>query len=322
MFRPSILHVVILAVCGFSRVAMPDDSALSDLIEHIALNEKSYVDLDVELRSTYDIGKRKSVGNEITSSDATVWYVSQGDWFRVERNGRNQDSGGGASLDRIRAYDGTATRTFEQGAVGNISQERLEDENLVSPHMLVLRHTRISIPLSVYLSGDSAIKSHRNGRLNNDLTVQVTYLGDGEFEGLKCLRVLLVNAFKATGDAHDGREIWIAKDRNYIPVKEVAYTYRYSRTIPVGQTTAREFKEIGPGIWFPHHIETVCYNMDAIEKSGAQTLQWRERHFVNKVSLDPKYDRDFFSSVAFPDGTTVHEVSDGKIRKSYRVGRP
>jgi hypothetical protein len=224
-------------------------------------------------------------------------------------------------MDRIRAFDGQTTRVLEQKAVGNISRERLEDENFIRPHLLLLRSARVAVPFSVYLSGHKAIQAHPNGRWNQNLTMQVSYEGEVEFNGLKCHKVL-VKVLLKSGEPDAGGEYWLAEDRNYLPVKKLSYSYQFSKTIPVGQGVVHELRQIKPGVWFPSDVEVTAYNKFKIQQEGRRELQWRERYTVERAELDPKYDRAFFANVDFSDGTAVYEVEKGKIVRSWRQGAP
>ena len=132
---------------------------LADIIANVQRNEKPYENIEVVMDSTYDIGDRTPPKDEVIRSKARTRFVSQGEWFRLEREGSTQDSERTRSLDLIRAFDGQSTRVLNRKAVGNIARERLEDENFVRPHMLLLQHTYYVVPFSVYLSGHEAIRA-------------------------------------------------------------------------------------------------------------------------------------------------------------------
>lgn len=295
-------------------------TTLADILANIRRNEKSYANIEVVMDSTYDIGDRPpSDKDEVIRQKVRTRFVAQREWFRLEREGGSQDSGRTASMDLIRAFDGEITRVLYQKAVGNISPERLEDSEFIRPHTLLLRHSHVAVPFSVYLSGHEAIRAHPSGRLQPDLTMRVTYEGEERLNDLKCHKVFMDVLLKS-GKPHDGRRFWLAEDRNYLPVKELAYTYRFSEDAAVGQGVISDLREIKPGIWFPFKAEYTAYNKLAIQQSGNQELQWRNLYTVERVDLDPKYDREFFAKVEFPIGTAMYEVKRGKIVRSWRQG--
>jgi hypothetical protein len=296
---------------------------LADIITNVRQNEKLYDDIEVVMSSTYDIGDRKTTEEkEVIKQRTRTRFVSQGEWFRLEREGGSQDSKTTTSMDRIRAFDGQTTRVHEQKAVGNISPQRLEDENFIRPHLLLIRYAHVAVPLSVYLSGHKAIQAHPNGRWKPDLAMQVSYEGEAEFNGLKCHKVLVKKILVKSGEAHDAEEYWLAEDRNYLPVRLLAYTYRFSKDIPVGEGDVDKLREIKPGVWFPSDVEVTAYNKFKIQREGRRELQWKERYTVERAELDPKYDREFFANVDFPDGTAVYKVENGEIVQAWRQGAP
>ncbi len=297
---------------------------LEEVIENVRRNERLYRDVEVVMTSTYGIGDRKPGRDSVVvGRQLRTRYVSQGEWFRLEMEGTERDSKQTISRDRIRAFDGQMTRVLEQNVVGNISSGRVEDENFIRPHMFAIRHTRLPTSFSEYLSGHEAIQANPNAHWDQNLAMQVTYLGEDELEGLKCHKVH-VNVVLKSGavEPHDGRTFWLAEERNYLPVKALAYTYRFSKEIPVAQSVVNDLREIEPGVWFPFDVTHTSYNKFAIQREGRQKLQWERRYVVERVKANPKYDREFFSIVEFPDGTAMYDVKDGKITRSWRQGAP
>lgn len=305
--------------------ALPKVSAaeftLTDVIDNVRRNERLYQDIEVVMDTTYDIGDREPVNEQtVVREQLRTRFVSQENWFRLEREGGGQDSLRTASRDRIRSFDGEQTRVLEQNAVGNISEERLEDQDFIRPHLLLFRHLHITVPFSVYLSGHEARQAHPNGHWKGGRTMEVSYEGEEEINGLKCHKVLV--EVWHSGQSRNGRQIWLAEERNYLPVKVDSYTYRFSKDVPVGSGVVHELREIAPGVWFPFDIEYTVYNKFKIHQEGRQELQWRERYIVELAELDPQYDREFFSNVEFPDGTAMYIVENGEIKRSWRQGAP
>jgi hypothetical protein len=188
--------------------------------------------------------------------------------------------------------------------------------------MLLLPYRQHSVPLSTYLRGHEAMAAHPDANWNDRLTLEYRYQGEGEFQGLKCHVVWMVSCSKKSGNPLTRTELWLAEDRNYIPVRRFTYTYWCSEEIPAGEGAVEAWKEVEPGVWFPLEAEVTVYNKKAIQRERKQELRWRERYTTEMVSLDPKYDVSFFREVEFPTGTAVYEVEDDTIVRSYRVGAP
>ena len=129
-----------------------------------------------------------------------------------------------------------------------------------------------------------------------------------------------MRSIRKSGSTHDSCVLWIAEQRNFLPIRKVAFTHRWSATIPIGESIARDLREIKPGVWFPFNVETTAYNGIAIQREHQQKLQWREKCIVKTAELNPEYDKEFFSNVDFPDGTAMSEVESGKIKRSWTQG--
>jgi hypothetical protein len=152
--------------------------------------------------------------------------------------------------------------------------------------------------------------------------MEISSRGEGEFNGLKCHKVLVKKILVRSGEAHDGEEYWLAVDRNHLPVRQLAWTYRFSKEIPVGESVVGKLRELEPGVWFPSEVEVTAYNGFTIQREGKRELQWRERHTIERAALAPKYDREFFTRVDVPVGTAVYELKKGKILRSWRQDQP
>ncbi len=327
--RLSVIEVVASAVLLATCVPLRGEVKLADVVENVRKNEQLYGDIEIVMQESYDIGTRTPANgqlggnesNEVFRKNSRTRYVSQGKWFRVERDGASQITGKTLSLDHIRAFDGETTRVFDQSAIGNISKARLEDAKSIRPHMLPSRYMDLPVPLSVFLSGHEAIRAHPNAQWSPNLKMQVAYDGDHEYDGLNCHKIV-VTTVTNTGHVSTRTMFWLAEERNYLPIRRFTHTPRFSNDVPTNQTTMSDLRQIKPGIWFPFEVKTTAYNKFTLQREGRQKLQWQERYAVESAELNPKYDREFFSNVEFPDGTAMYELDNGKVVRSWRQGAP
>ena len=177
-------------------------------------------------------------------------------------------------------------------------------------------------PLSTYLLGDKGIASHPSARWDQALVLDVVYEGEADYGNLKCHRIKATTIIKKTNTPYCASEIWLAEARNFIPVREIAWTYRFSKDIPVGEGAVEDWREIKAGMWYPIKAHCIAYDKFLIQQQRKQKVLWRRDYATQEVSLDPKYDVAFFRDVAFPNGMAVYEVKAGKITRSYRIGTP
>jgi hypothetical protein len=322
-----------------------EKAALDDIIAKVRKNEARYDNLEVVLEQASDIGKRKPVEGQFETADGfrgefrefathaiSLRCISQDGKVYFHETDKPVDSKGKAfSFKRTRVFDGETTRVLTQHDEGDkptsraqLIAGRSDDEHFVRPHMLLLHFMQFRVPLSTYLSGHKAMMEHPTGNWQSELTMENSYHGVETIKGLNCHKVWITTCI-GDGDqrvGHDRWELWLAEDRNYIPVRMRGYTFRWSKDVPMSDGVAEDLREIKPGIWFPFSVRVTAYNQYALKSLETRELQWRERYTVQKVSLSPKYDRSFFGGPVIPEGTEVEEIKDGKLVRRFRQEKP
>jgi hypothetical protein len=121
--------------------------------------------------------------------------------------------------------------------------------------------------------------------------------------------------------------IWLAIDRNFLPVREESVRpwqqpIDPTATKPYGIGVVDELKEIAPGVWFPLRVTTTVYDCDELYRKGRYVVSGRYDLAVTAVDPDPHYDVSFFRNIEFPPDTLVYTVRDGKIIGSEVVPFP
>ena len=318
---------------SFTWSAKPADAAksLDAIIDNVRQNEALYENIDVLMQTTYKNLKEipKDKGNpgkdnfkEYKHRQYSIRSVRQDGMFRTEMTGKTMFADKTASdKNRVRMFDGEKTRVAVGNRVGNVITGRSEGGDLMRPHMFFLRPMGIVAPLSTYLQGHKAMAACPTVTWRPSRTLENTYQGEAEFQGLKCHKVWITTLFK--GKPHDRWELWLAEDRNYIPVRLVGYTFRFSKDIPVAIGTVSQWRQLKPGIWFPLGIRVTVFDMLKVQREGKHVPIWQEDYVAQEVSLEPKYDVAFFRDLEFAAGTAVYEVNaSGDITSSYRKGAP
>jgi hypothetical protein len=165
--------------------------------------------------------------------------------------------------------------------------------------------------------------AYRDLKWDPKIHIQTEYQGEEMVETHPCQKVAIKHIIATSGYLHSAWVLWLAQDRNYLPLRCEAYTYSASKTIPVGQAVSRDLREIAPGVWFPYEVIYTAYNELTLRAHQRQELKWRERYTVRSVSLEPHYPIAFFRDLNIPDGTYVYEINaSGKIGRSYVKGAP
>ncbi|QDT43745.1 hypothetical protein Pan241w_38490 [Gimesia alba] len=329
---------------------------LQDLIREIEQNEALYNTLKLNLTTSNSeegiLFHKDEPEPKPVQSESEISLVAQGLKFRQEIQSKGRFivlvSGFGSGEARrnignanytevgtkefIFVFDGTTSRHFGAGdvvaerqgnqpqksSIGGISNAPLRLPNFARPHMFVLRYGGAHVPLSTYLKGIKAIGEFRGAPLPNlreGAVLKAQILGTEECQGLKCTK-LMIEIVNPGGTPRSRRELWLAHDRNLIPVKDLFYIYSYSKEIPVAEAIIDEWQEVRPGVWFPLQAHSNRFNSFLAKHEGRQKRTQHVKYDFHSIQLDPKIPPNEFSSLKFPPGTKVKIREDGKIIKT------
>ena len=352
---PMVFFFMLLSARGEPQKTVLSEE-LQSLIREIEKNEALYETLKLNLTvSNSEEGIRfDSDGPESkpVQSESQISLVAQGLKFRqeiqmkgrfivlvsgfgsgeVRRNIGNANYTEVGTKELIFVSDGVTSRFFGAGDVvaekqgkqpqksntGGISNSPLRLPNLARPHMFVLRYGGAQVPLSTYLKGIKAIGESRGTpppNLREGTAFKVQILGTEEWQGLECTK-LMIEIVNPDGTPRSRRELWLARDRNLIPVKDLFYIYRYSKEIPIAEAIIDEWQEVHPGVWFPLLAHSNRFNTFLVEHEGRQKRIRHARYDFHSVQLDPKIPSNEFTSLKLPPGTKVNIWEDGKIIKT------
>ena len=301
------------------------DVTINDILENVRRNEALYSNIDATFLTEYSTRDRPAAkfsngSEETTAQEIEGHYVVQGEYFRLDRKGTSRGETSVNSLDRIRGFDGKTTRLYDQNAIGNIIRGREEDADWLRPHMIFMRHI-CQVPLSIYLAGHEAMASHPRGNWTGNSTLDRKYDGIRRYEGFDC-HVVQVDQVLPEHGAINRWELWLAEQRNYIPVRAITYIYQFSKNAPIAEGRITDMHEVKPGIWFPSAAVFTSYNPAVLMYKGEQEFMWERRFTTKSISLDPHYDISYFRDIVFPQGTAVYELEASHVTRKYREGSP
>ena len=323
---------------------------LQDLIREVERNEALYTKQKLNITSVYEEFPKAPDPNLQIRKQRIYSLTLQGPNFRLEEKSKgrsrvgyfgglpkktqNLPSSRYSESESLQVFDGSTHRSLskhisneqektEQKQIqdrGQISDEYPSLTNFARPHMYLLSNGCPKVPLSTYLKGMQAVLSHPNpSYVAPGSTIKVQLLEDSEFKGLKCKRIL-VDTILSNGTRHNGWELWLALDRNLLPVRNFSYTYRWSKEIPIAESIVDQWREVHPGIWFPIKIHTDRYNSFIVKREGKQTLSWRRQEHVTSVELDPQnLAEPTFTQLDFPKGISIYIEKDGQ-RTNRKTG--
>ena len=326
--------VCLTVMIGAWTMCAPDELCgavdLAGIVANVRANEQRYADIDVTVTDEYvDSQPVLSDGHflPVTRYAVEIHYVRQTGMFHLSVQGSAQRKNAKqetetVARDRMRLFDGTTSRALE-GRNANLVDGLTLDSYMISPHMLILKPGGHPVPLSTYLGGDGPMRACRGFKWEGRIHIQTEYQGDEVVEGHPCHRVRIMHVIQPSGVHHSSWVLWLATDRNLIPIRCDGYTYWASKTTPVGRSVARDLREIAPGVWFPFEVINTAYNIDTVHRHNRQEVGWQARYTVKSVSLEPRYPRSFFSDLKIPAGTYVYHIdANGKIVRSHVQGAP
>lgn len=321
-----------------------DNEKLTFVIDNIRRNESLYRNMEIHLSSDYldtrslELQSRLERGGQdpqdtsmIHSQRRRTRDVKQGDYFRVDVTGEVDSDSHAYAEDWKSMFDGERTKVLQLNsghdtpgsATGFDILGRSDSVEAIWPHMLLFRQMAIHAPLSVLVSGGSTYAAHPLGNQDSRLLVESEYVGEVEFNGLICHKIYVTTSVVGFEGWHDRWELWLAEERNFIPVRMFSYMGGLGGDIPVAEGSVADFMEVSPGLWFPTHANVAKYDLRELQKTRTQVEAWRSDYVIDKVQVDPKYPRKFFQELVFPRGTSVYvQGPAGNITDSYLVGAP
>lgn len=326
MLAATMLNWTIVLV-GYQAGGAPSSEPNMDLealIQNVAASEALYASLDVRFTKSYQYNQKESKElldpNLILSSKEDHRVVLQGDLFLTERDESMRLAGGSASKDQhaISSFDGGRTLAIEQ-KIANIYNSRVLSQSVFRPHTLLLTRAHVTFPLSDYLRGSPALDKYKYFR---GFDVQVRLIGRDRVDDIDCLKVQVTTnprQIQASKSNTEIRLLWIATERNYVPVR-TEYYLPGERDIPLEVGKATDFWEVAQRIYYPR-AAAIEVNDEQLLRQGKTSVSNSESYQFREFVLDPHHPLEFFKdAVSIPDGMPVYEIINGKIVKSYKAG--
>jgi peroxiredoxin len=312
---------------------------MQEVLDKIRENEALYRSFQATIETDYRVlSPNLNFGGAITLSQQIKRdVVRQGRRFRVSSHDEGHSSTGGTLVDQLSAFDGTWSRSlsvteFTGNAVAmnqgggelvrlphgpqRYASLRPADDltwSDLAPHLLPFDRIglRSAATLADWLTAE--VDTEYNQSKN-----EVTYLGSEIRDGLACDVLQLVTLFGGRADAMVSRRlIWVAKDRNYLPVRWEWREPRQNPTLPTGYTRIEALAEARTGVWFPQRIRNIAFVGLATMGEGLVEdrliIGYRRDTVVRNFGLAPKRLNSEFRDVVVPAGTAVNvQDAEGK----------
>jgi hypothetical protein len=293
------------------------DEKLEKVLDNVRAEEKLYENIEILYEKHYKLHSKINTIPEATSNFIEKErYVRSGSCVFRDMTGHYENiSGEITNFSFLLGFDGERRISLQNEANANISTDSYK--NIVAPHILLLDSANISCSLSKYLSADDELKKS-NTHKNYDISVN--YLCDEDLDSMRCSKLEIETWMKGEDRTKGSmRRIWLAHDRNYLPLRSVSYSYSYSKTNPVEECRVVRFTEILKDIWYPMEIQIRSFDALSLENNNI-ILSHTKTIITSNVKLNPEYPKSFFRKIDIPKGTTVHIIKNGEIIKTYIEG--
>jgi RNA polymerase sigma factor (sigma-70 family) len=246
----------LVGTSGFENRDAPANSTarVKEIMDKIRQNEQLYANLEVVLEKSYRLLDDGFYATNLFSTTKTLGRA-------VVRQGNGKRFG-----------ETTAQR-------GDGRTQSLKNWGFMyRPHRLLFSDDRYDESLSNYFASNAET---------------VTWLGEDERDGFRCdvlrlerIRTPNVNPAKASVFSL----LWLAKERNYLPIRHEFYNEAYSSLIPlVAVKKAGDLREITRGVWFPFRVLELQHRTSAVAdlSSGDVVIDTRSDVVVQKAVRDP-----------------------------------
>lgn len=307
------------------------DGGLQKLIGELEENEALYQNLKLKLHARYEQPPGQVDPKKQAWHKSELTLIVQGDKYRQEKRTEGRfrqafafptnkpyhhfNSGtdvasqvfDGETLRQFYLYDhapGLTTDERQQSGRGEIGHEYERMENLLRPHRMLLEYG-MKIPLSTWLKGNPAIADSPGlPNYNDGRSYQVQLLGEEQVQGLDCVKVQ-IDQFRPNGKPSLRNILWLARERNLLPVQADSYQLSRSTEIPQSKARVDAWQEVRPGVWFPRKFHIDRLNWLVYARQHKEEVGWRKEFLVQSVELDPKLPENTFTELEFPAGIEV-----------------
>jgi hypothetical protein len=299
---------LLVALAGAILCPLPGPSALradqgrdrlGEILKGIEANERLYQNIEVIYEESYSLHQPNRPWLK-AGSTKTRWRrvrtVLQGDlFFHSRRDNSLSTEGRKFESEEVWAYDGRSTHTRTHDGKVGAGEGRREGPGMFRPHTWLLPLGRIHFPLSLLLHGAEKLRSHPLAGSYGGKDVGARVVEEAVVEGLPCVQVRF--EIRQGERVNTIRDVWVATNRNYLPVKTVAYVPYYSRELPLEEGVARDFKEVKPGVWLARKYRITVYDEKELLDNKRAVVSNTSEAAVTKVNLEPKYEVGFFRDV-------------------------
>jgi thiol-disulfide isomerase/thioredoxin len=298
-----------------------EKAKLGEVVAKVHEQEPRYADLEVKARVSYQHFGLNGLLMEGTISEQThversvlrgaqAYFTKLGSYSTLGRL-RSEEN-------ELRAFDGQWTRTFTRSVGedpkgqrwaslrkggGEKAEGRGDGIPVLRPHTFLVRDDGLYGPLA------DLLVSPWHDRINR-YRLRFRYCGEEALDGHPCVKLRGEVTVSEGQPPHSFMALWLATDRNYIPIKLEHYGGNFGLwRMPTSISRCDDFRQIAPGVWYPFRSTQLAFDYWQDMARGRITLNWRQVYEVESARLSPRVDAALFHDVVLPAGTKV-QVSD------------
>jgi hypothetical protein len=289
-------------------------TTLEEIIAKVRISEAQFDNYDLTLAETY---RHDEENNPLLESNS-VWHVlrqttdrsvlTQGKFFRDERSAVNDERLETSSRHLTLAFDGTWRRQLSNDRLNDRPQSSASLQKgaggrltFYRPHLTALLPTATEGRSLADFLANLPVEPRAGGQL------QVEYMGDEVMSGLVCHKIRVNRILDQSVGPDVSTVLWLARDRNYLPIRREIYNYNRSAKLPAGIAVVDQLREARPGVWFP--VRACRLNLRTAEGTGSSEnriiVRIREDLQLKELNIDPTPEPTLFSEINVPQGTDI-----------------
>ncbi|HJT35009.1 MAG TPA: redoxin domain-containing protein [Pirellulales bacterium] len=298
-----------------------DPRELETIIKKLREEEQRYERLDVSLLVEHQVFGEINLGMPgafLASEQHERTVAVPGKLYVNSRSMNHAANHEDCSTAEISAWDGHWLRSLFWQTKGRklpdkpnrttVSRNGPSGVNAFRPHTALFDDRRIRRrPLSELLSAAWYDEQNR-------YRFQVEYLGNEKAHGFDCKLVRLAHMSAGVTEPRLFLFLWLAPERNHLPVRGEWCDLSWSEYLPTGSTYVAKWREVTPGLWLPYHVVELSYDQWGRHGigSGQIVLQSRRDRQIERATVHVKAADKLFMPVA----------PAGKISVVDRIGYP
>jgi len=291
-----------------SEVHADAEARLKQIVERLREEEARYNRLSVnavELRTTNplfgDINKTRTTKMHSLLVDGRAYTDARHETWHFSGSFRPMLWTEGFDGHAYRAYGRHPPEQQKGGYAWISSQNFFTQANTLVPVMLR--------PHSALIPGGSSYPRLTDilwpapGTLPPQLIKSVTYMGEAQSGPFECFVLAARPAWARTAGVKS--LLWLAKDRNLIPVRFEEYVG--SENLPVRLEIVDKFHEPSHGVWYPAHKTRYIFrpHIPPAVREGYLFVDQCWDYSVQSVSLEPEVPPNIFSQIVVDEGIDV-----------------